>query len=248
MLIANYGGMLAFSTELPYCLYTIVYERDAEQSIFNEKGGPTTMHSSECVCRSLPSHPVKKSDGSHVIIPCSVHFDHFLPEIILPHSYAKPLIDANTGESYPMVPVGDFCLKDCLFPGCPLESLLFWKDELDALHRKGFIIPTYREEPHKTSSCKEEARKTSSNKETHKSSSSKEESHKSSSKASETSTRDVHSTHKPSSHWDRESLCSKKHRDLPQAKEHRNKHDSKEPCAQSCDWDKDKFNHEHGRD
>ena len=62
-----------------------------------------------------------------------MQFDHFFPAITQPCSYAKPLIDANMGEPYRMLPIGDFALKDRLFPRCPGDSLVFKEEELNAL-------------------------------------------------------------------------------------------------------------------
>ena len=84
ILVANYRGTLVLPMELPYCLvYPMVYAENAEEFIFNTSGGPSMMHTLAYACRSLLSHLVKKSDGSCVIIPCSMHFDCFLPEITI---------------------------------------------------------------------------------------------------------------------------------------------------------------------
>ena len=191
----------------------MVYEREAEQFMFKLRGCPTTMHTMECPCHTLLSHLSKKSDGNHVIIPHGAQFDHLFPTITQPHGYTKPLINASTGEPYPMLPVRDFSLEDHLFPGCPGDSFVFKEDELDILCKKGFLVPTYRKEPHMSSSSKEG---------THKSSSDKEEAWRSGSKASKTSTGDMDSTSsKPSSHWDKQSPHTKNHRDSPHAKDHR---------------------------
>ena len=64
---------------------------------------------------TLLSHLSKKSNGSHMIVPCSAQFDNFFPMITQPHGYTKLLVDANTREPYPMHPTGDFALEDHMF-------------------------------------------------------------------------------------------------------------------------------------
>ena len=96
-------------------------------------------------------------EGSCLIIPHGSQYRTLFLEIVVPRNHWGPLIDHNTGEPYPMVATGDFCLVDPIFPGSPGDSLLFKEDDLAQLKRKGFHIPTYREEkpqptgPRKTS-------------------------------------------------------------------------------------------------
>ena len=69
-----------------------------------------------------------------------------LPEITIPCNHQGPILDLHSRKLFPMVPVGDFNLKDKIFPGAPGGSLLFNGDELMKLQRKRYQIPTYREE------------------------------------------------------------------------------------------------------
>ena len=54
-----------------------------------------------------------------------------------------------------MVAAGNFCLVETFFPGCPGDSFVFYESELAKLKRKGYPIPTYREEEPKSTSSKE---------------------------------------------------------------------------------------------
>ena len=72
------------------------------------------------------------------------------------HNHWGPLLDLHSGKPFPMVPVGDFNLKDKVFLGVPGDSLLFNGDELMKLQRKRYQITTYREENMPDSSSQKE--------------------------------------------------------------------------------------------
>ena len=107
-----------------------------------------------------------------------------LPKITMLCNHQGPLLDLHSGKPFPMVPVGDFNLKDKIFPGMPGDSLLFNGDELAKLQRKRYQIPTYREEKPPDSSSQQEKPSSSCGLEDTSSSTSKEgESSKSSGKS-----------------------------------------------------------------
>ena len=85
-------------------------------------------------------------EGSHLIVTHGAQYWSLFPEITVPCNHRGLLIDATTGEPYPMAVAGDFCLEDAFFPGSPGDSLLFNEDDLSRFKRKGFCVSTYREE------------------------------------------------------------------------------------------------------
>ena len=109
-------------------------------------------------------------------------------------------MDSNTEEPYLMVTVGDLCLVDVFFCGCPRDSYIFNESDLTNLTKKEYCISTYWEETPKPASTR---------KETHKSPHPKENVPQASSPFAP----DSMSTGKPS--------CKMKH--LPQAKEQKDK-------------------------
>ena len=73
------------------------------------------------------------------------------------HDHWGLLIDHSSRKPYPMVPIGDFSLVDKIFPGSPMDSLLFNGEELTRLKRKGYQISTFqREKLHSSSPRREE--------------------------------------------------------------------------------------------
>ena len=155
LLIANSRGMMALPTEPPYCLvYPTVYDDQVvDKTHFNTKSSPSGMHTEVCMCHSLLHFTDKdpanrrKFEGSHLTFPHGAQYDHLFPEITTVCNHQGPLIDPNTGEPYPVVAVGDFCLMDSFFPGCPGDSFVFQESELTKVQKKGYCISTYREEP-----------------------------------------------------------------------------------------------------
>ena len=143
---------MAIPTDPLYCLvYPTVYNDDTEnQNHFNTAASPSGMHTHACMCCALLQHADKDPvcqrtyEGSCLIIPHGAQYRTLFPEIVVPHSHRELLINHNTGEPYPMVAIGDFCLMDPIFPGSPGYSLLFKEDDLNRLKRKGFHISTYR--------------------------------------------------------------------------------------------------------
>ena len=75
--------------------------------------------------------------GSH-----GVQYKTLFPIIAEPCIHHGSLIDLNSGEAYPMKVVGNFCLEDSFFPGCPGDSLMFHDNELA---EQGLCVPTYKE-------------------------------------------------------------------------------------------------------
>ena len=97
----------------------------------------------------------QKYEESHLIVPCSTRYKTLLLEITMPHNHWGSLID-NSGELYPMVMVGDFCLVYKIFLGTPRDSLLFNGEDLAKLKRKGYQVSTFKvEKPCSSSSRKE---------------------------------------------------------------------------------------------
>ena len=72
------------------------------------------------------------------------------------HNQCSLLLDLHSRKPFPMVHVGDFNLKDKIFPGTPGDNLLFNGDELLKLQRKRYQISTYREEKMPDSSSQKE--------------------------------------------------------------------------------------------
>ena len=166
MLVSNFGGLMAIPTDPPYCLmYPNTYSEEValeNQNHFNTVGGLPGLCISACICHALLQYVDltkahrQKYNGSHLIVPGGTQYKTLLPKITMLHSHWGPLLDLHSRKLFPMVPVGDFNLKDKIFPGMPEDSLLFNGDELMKLQRKRYQILTYREEKPPDSSSQKE--------------------------------------------------------------------------------------------
>ena len=234
LLIANYRGIMAVPTDPPYSLvYPTVYNNNMEdQNHFNTAASPSGLCTHSCICHALLQHMdmdlvcQRTYKGGCLIIPHGAQYRTLFLEIIVPHNHWGPLIDHNIGEPYPMAAMGDFCLVDPIFPGSPGDSLLFKEDDLTR-KRKGFCIPTYREEKPQPTVPKEDKHKSPQTMENMPSSSHKaEEPGKTSSRnsgASSSQAPDSTSSKKPSHQGKRS----------PSAKEWLDSHDTEEHHASS---------------
>ena len=135
MFVANFGGMMAMATNLPYCLmYPNIYSStipEKDRHHFNVQGSPPRLHTCICICQALLQHANMSEDyrqqyeGSHLVISWGVQYEHLLPETIMPCNHWALLVDLSTGKPFPLVPVGDLQLEDNIFPGMPGDSLLY---------------------------------------------------------------------------------------------------------------------------
>ena len=166
MLVANFGGLMATPTDLPYCLvYPNIYSSEValqNQNDFNTTDGPPRLHTSSCICHALLQHVDltkahrQKYNGSHLIVTQGTQYKTLHPEITMPHNHWGLLLDLHSGKPFPMVLVRDFSLEDKIFPGMPGDSLLFNGDKLAKLQKKRCHVPTYREEKLPSSSSRKE--------------------------------------------------------------------------------------------
>ena len=85
-------------------------------------------------------------NSCHRIIPHSVQYRTLFPEIVALHNHRGPLIDPDMNEPFPMFTVGDFCLKDKIFPSTYGDNLLFMESDLAMLKKKDICILPYKEE------------------------------------------------------------------------------------------------------
>ena len=252
LLIANYGGVLAVPTDfhiawcIPPCVMMMHRNRitSTQQPVLQ---GCTHAPAFATTCFSMliwiqsTGEPTRAATSSSPV----VHSAGLFLETIMPCNHQGPLIDHNTGKPYPMAAAGDFWLMDPIFPGSPGDSLLFKEDDLAQLKRKGFHVPTYREEKPQPTVPNEDKHKSPWAKE-NLPSSSQEESHKTSgrnSRALSPWAPDSTSCKKPF-HWGKHSPSAKEQIDSCNTKEHhasssRNKDRSHSDKSSKCSSDKE---------
>ena len=106
MLIGNYGGHMAFTTESPYCVrYAADYQNKDPSKMMprNTLNHAYAMVTDNMMVRRLLSVPNwdpterKHTMGGHLLIPRGVQFSPKLfPEIVIPCNHAVPLIDSTS--------------------------------------------------------------------------------------------------------------------------------------------------------
>ena len=112
MLIANYGGHMAFATEPPYCVVYAAEYRDKDPSKMTScepENHWYVMASEKMIVRWLlsmtnwePSEK-KRIKGGRLLIPQGVQYGPKLfPELVVPRNHAGPLIDSAMGQDAPL--------------------------------------------------------------------------------------------------------------------------------------------------
>ena len=122
----GFPPQLMTSLETHCLVYPIVYCKNVEDpSHCNTSASPSGMHTCTCMCHTLLQHadmgPLcwRTFKGSHLIIPCSTQYRTLFPEIVALHNHQGLLIDPDMNEPFPIFTVGDFSLKDKIFPSTP---------------------------------------------------------------------------------------------------------------------------------
>ena len=143
MLLANYGGHMAFTTEPPYCVAYAAEYRDKDPSKMTPREPENhsyVMVSNKMIVRRLLSVPNwdpserKHTKGGHLLIPLGVQYGTKLfPELVVPCNHAGPLVDSATGHDAPFWTIGSFWAVDPIFPSFPGDLALFTAEEVAQL-------------------------------------------------------------------------------------------------------------------
>ena len=151
MLIANYGGHMAFATEPPYCVAYAAEYRDKDPSKMSSREPENhwyVMVSEKMIVRRLLSIPnwepseKKRIKGGRLLILRGVQYGPKLfPELVVPRNHAGPLIDSATGQDAPLRTVGSFRAVDPIFPSFPGDLALFTAEEVTQLKELGVLTP-----------------------------------------------------------------------------------------------------------
>ena len=136
MIVGDYGGPLAFTTEPPFCT--------AYPLCFANRDDPTRM-----TFRHPQNHPwyfpidallvrqllVRDSSAREhvldkrrrrILIPRGVHLSsNVIPEIEVPRCHSAPYYNHQTGVEAPFFTMGPFARTDTLFPGAPRDLDLY---------------------------------------------------------------------------------------------------------------------------
>ena len=126
MIVGNYGGYMAYATELLFCVaypLEFVDKKDPATMTFrNLDNQPVAFMGMEMIIHQLlmrdcPEHEYVRTNCNRcLIIPRGVQFGKELfPEIVIPQNHAAPYHDPKTGNEAPFITVGPFCSMDTLF-------------------------------------------------------------------------------------------------------------------------------------
>ena len=151
MLIGNYGGHMAFTTEPPYCVaYAVDYQDNDPSKMMPHKtlNHPYAMVTNNMMVRRLlsvlnwdPSER-KRTKGGHLLIPRGMQFGPKLfPEIVIPRNHAGLLVDSAMRQDAPLQTIGPFQAVDTIFPSFPGDLELFTAEEVAQLKELGVLDP-----------------------------------------------------------------------------------------------------------
>ena len=152
MLIGNYGGHMAFTTEPSYCVAYAVEYQDKDPSKMTPRKPSNhsyAMVSDKMIVRWLLSVPNwdpserKRTKGGCLLIPWGVQYSpKQFPELVVPRNHAGPLVDsAMGGHDAPFRTAGSFRAVDPIFPGFPGDLALFTAEEVAQLKELGVLTP-----------------------------------------------------------------------------------------------------------
>ena len=149
MLLGNYGGHMAFTTEPPYCVAYATEYRDKDPSKLTPRKPANhsyAMVSDKMIVRRLLSMPNwdpserKRIKGGRLLIPRGVQYGPKLfPELVVPRNHAGPLVDSATGHDASFQTIGSFQSVDPIFPGFPGDLALFTAKEVAQLKELGVL-------------------------------------------------------------------------------------------------------------
>ena len=156
MLIGNYGGHMAFTTDPPYCVaYAADFQnKDPSKMMPREPlNHMYAMVSDNMMVRRLLSllnwDPTerKHTKGGCLLIPRGMQFGPKLfPEIVIPCNHAGLLVDSPAWQEVPFRTIGPFRAIDTIFPGLPRDLELFTAEEVAQLKELGVFNPQHAPE------------------------------------------------------------------------------------------------------
>ena len=152
MLLGNYSGHMAFSTDPPFCLaYLAEYLEKKDlgaMMIWSLDNHPVTFMVLDMVVHQLLALDclecdyARMSHGGHLIIPRGTQFRSKLyPEIVIPRNHGALYPDPTTGQEAPSMTEGPFCGSDLLFPGVARDWQLYTAQEVMHLRNAGVLNP-----------------------------------------------------------------------------------------------------------
>ena len=165
MIVGDYGGPLAFATQLPFCTaYPLSFSnRDdpLRMTFCHAHNYPWSFTTDVLLVRQLLARDCSLHEHvwdrcrRHVLIPRGVHFSNIIPEIEVPHGHSAPYYNPRTGVEVPFFTMGPFTSTDTLFPGAPGDLDLYTDMEISGLEKVGLLEPsiTSARDPHAVSSA-----------------------------------------------------------------------------------------------
>ena len=151
MLIGNYGGHMAFTTEPPYCVaYAVDYQDNdpSKMTPCETLNHPYAMVTDNMMVRRLLSMPNwdpserKHTKGGRLLIPRGVQFSPKLfLEIVIPRNHAGLLVDSAMQQDAPLLTIGPFRAVHTIFPSFPGDLELFTAEEVAQLKELGVFDP-----------------------------------------------------------------------------------------------------------
>ena len=153
MIVGDYGGPLAFATELPFCTaYPLCFaDRDdpTRMTFRHPQNHPWSFPTDVLLVRQLLArdssareHALDKCRRC-ILIPWGVHLSsNVIPEIEVPRGHSAPYYNRRTGVEAPFFTMGPFASTDTLFPSAPGDLDLYTDMEISCLKNIGILEPS----------------------------------------------------------------------------------------------------------
>ena len=144
MIVGDYGGPLAFATELPfYTAYPLSFaDRDdpTRMTFRHPHNHPWSFTTDVLLVRRLLARDISACEHARdrrhrcILIPQGVHLStNIVPEIEVPCGHSAPYYNPRTGVEAPLFTMGPFASTDTLFPGAPGDLDLYTDMEISCL-------------------------------------------------------------------------------------------------------------------
>ena len=166
MIVGDYGGPLAFATELPFCTaYPLSFsDRDdpTRMTFRHAHNHPWSFTTDVLLLRQLLARDCSLREHAWdrcrrcILIPRGVHFSaNIIPEIEVPRDHSAPYYNPWTGVEAPFFTMGPFASTDTLFPSAPGDLDLYTDMEISSLENIGLLEPSIvsARDPHTVSSA-----------------------------------------------------------------------------------------------
>ena len=150
MIVGNYSGHMAFTTDPPFCTaYSLDFinkDDPAKMTFRNQQNHPVSCTTDGLIICQLLTQDCTECEytmtscNGCLLIPRGVQFPKDLfPEIVIPHNHTTPYHDLVSGKETPFITIGPFSRRYTLFQGVARDLELYTAEEVITLRNVGIF-------------------------------------------------------------------------------------------------------------